>query len=70
MTADKPQAGHGQLLLAAENRVTPGLYNLIENPPKSPFFKWGLSQEIQNVPPFDQGWQGDFSRASGQRVTY
>jgi hypothetical protein len=35
MTADKPQAGHGQLLLAAENRVTPGPYHLMENPPNT-----------------------------------
>jgi hypothetical protein len=32
-----------------------GLYNLNENPPKSPFLKEGLSKGIRIVPPFDKG---------------
>jgi hypothetical protein len=49
-----------ELLLGAEN----GFYmldKLMENPPKSPFFKGGLSKRIRAVPPFDKGGIGGIS---------
>ncbi len=41
--------------------VPPGFYNLKENPPKSPFFKGGLSKGFRKVPPFDKGGIGGIS---------
>ncbi len=32
----------------------------MENPPKSPFFKGGLSQRCLDVPPLPKGGMGDF----------
>ena len=37
------------------------LDNLIENPPKSPFCKGGLSKGLRGVPPFDKGGLGGIS---------
>ncbi len=34
------------------------LYNLIENPLKSPFVKGGLSKGFRQLPPFDKGGVG------------
>jgi hypothetical protein len=51
--------------------VPPGLYNLMENPPKSPFFKGGLSKGFYKVPPFDKGGVGGISiRGQVKAVIY
>jgi hypothetical protein len=51
--------------------VPPGLYNLMENPPKSPVFKGGLSKGFHKVPPFDKGGLGGISiRGQVKTVIY
>jgi hypothetical protein len=35
--------------------VPQGLYTLMENPPKSPFFKGGLSEVFHKILPFRKG---------------
>jgi len=38
-----------------------GFSNLNKNPPKSPFFKGGLSERFRKVPPFGKGGVGEIS---------
>jgi hypothetical protein len=62
-----------QVIIITRSRkcVPPGLYTLIENPPKSPFSKGGLSEVFHKIPPFDKGGIGGISiRGQVRKVIY
>jgi hypothetical protein len=66
-----PYSGTFRFITRSRKWVPPGLYKLIENPPKSPFFKGGFSEGFHKVPPFDKGGVGGIStRGQVKKVIY